>query len=87
MNKLDLEEGVSMKRLIALALLVMVLTMVFAIPASAGTGPCSGDSSGKHYGQHHISDQAKEGIIGGGNSGGTHVPGGHQGFSLCDPSG
>ena len=71
-----------MKRFIVLALLVLVMTMVFAIPASADNDPCGGD--GKHYAEHHISFLAQEGNIGGGG----HVPGtAHQGFSACDPSG
>jgi len=67
-----------MKRFIVLAMLVMVMTMVFAIPASADNSPCSGD--GKHYAQHHISFLAQDGNIGGDG----HVPGkAHQGFSTC----
>ena len=78
-----------MKRFIALAMLVMILTMVFALPVSAhNAGPCNdsdgdGSSSGREYAEHHISDGAQNGGMG--NDG--HKPGTHRGFSVCDPSG
>ena len=84
-----------MKRFILLALLVMVVTMVFAIPASADNlGPCNdanGDesASGREYAEHHIAFLAKKGKLGSNNdnaneNGKGHSPGGgHQGFSLC----
>ena len=65
-----------MKRFIVLALLVMVMAMVFAIPASAA-GPCDGD--GAAYGQDHISDRATSGNIGPDG----HIPGSHEGFAKC----
>ena len=64
-----------MKKLIALALLVMVLTMVFAVPASADDirGPCNG--SGRDYAEHHIVPLGgQDGALGQG-----HKPGSHQG--------
>ena len=71
-----------MKRFIVLALLVIVMTMVFALPASAGlVGPCTSDGAG--YGQNHIVHQATNGGIGAGGP----IPGEHQGFSYCDPPG
>ena len=75
-----------MKRFIVLALLVMVMTMMFALPASADQRPPCGDTShgtGQEYGKHHISPLAKDGLLGNGG----HKPGSHHGFSVCDPSG
>ena len=78
-----------MKRFIGLAILIMILMMIFALPVSAhNVGPCNdadgdGSSSGREYAEHHISDVAKSGGMG--NDG--HKPGSHKGFSVCNPSG
>ena len=54
-----------------------VATPVFAHDA----GPCSG--SGRDYAQHRVMPNATSGMLGACG----HVPGEHQGFSLCNPSG
>lgn len=73
------------RRLQMLIVFASMIVMVLALsvgPASAGPAPCSGDGSGEHFGQHHISDQAKDGKIGNGPLG-EHIPGAHSGYSLC----
>lgn len=56
----------------------IVMALALAIPASADNrGPCSGD--GRDYAQHHIKPLATGGNLG--HDG--HVPGTHQGFSVC----
>ena len=72
-----------MRKRIAVILVTVMATMALAMGASAEApqGPCDGD--GKAYGTHHIAFQAKTGGIGGDG----HVPGTHQGFSVCNPSG
>ena len=70
-----------MKRFIVLALLVLMLTMVFAIPASASTpGPCGeSNHTGRDYAEQHIVPLGGEdGLLGQG-----HKPGTHQGYSTC----
>lgn len=70
-----------MKRLILFIAAVAAAVLVAAPIAQADNNPCGGD--GRHYAQHHIAFLAKQGLLGGGG----HVPGTHQGFSLCNPSG
>lgn len=71
-----------MKKKLILLTLVLLLTLALATPVLAHDGgPCSG--GGRDYAQHHVVPNATSGMIGAGG----HVPGEHQGFSLCNPSG
>ncbi|MCI0775586.1 MAG: hypothetical protein J4N97_07640 [Chloroflexi bacterium] len=80
-----------MKKRIITFIVVAMLVLVYALPVSAHTAsPCNdtdgdGSPSGREYAKHHISALAKAGNLGHGH--GFHVPGTHQGFSLCNPSG
>lgn len=75
-----------MRRRLIIVFLVLVVALALAVPAFAhGAPPCndSGDPGNSDYAQHHISFLAQNngmGING-------HIPGFHQGFSLCNPSG
>jgi hypothetical protein len=75
-----------MKRKIAYALSASVVSVLMvAAPAFAHqAGPCtpSADPGHSEFAQHHIVPFAQEGALGAGG----HIPGAHQGFSLCDPS-
>lgn len=74
-----------MRKIVAAAIASLALTAALAGPIAAHTAPpCNdadgdGSPSGREYAAHHISALAKTGDIGGGG----HVPGSHQGFSLC----
>ena len=75
-----------MKKRIITFIVVAMLVLVYALPVSAhNPGPCndSGEPGNSDYATHHIADAAKGGNIGGDG----HVPGAHQGFSFCNPSG
>ena len=78
-----------MKKKLLLVVIVMLVALTAVVPAFAhAAAPCAdsdgdGASSGREYAEHHISFLAKQGLLGGDG----HVPGAHQGFSLCDPSG
>ena len=78
-----------MKRKVLLMGLVLILALVLATPALAHSAPpCNdtdgdGSASGREYAEHHIVPLATEGLLGFGG----HIPGTHQGFSLCDPGG
>lgn len=76
-----------MKRKIVYALSVsMVSVLMVATPAFAHqAGPCneSGEPGHSDFAQHHIVPFAQEGELGAGG----HIPGTHQGFSACNPSG
>ena len=74
-----------MRRIVVMCAVILGV-MVSAVPAARAQGapPCNdadgdGSPSGREYATHHISAMAKEGMIGGGG----HIPGSHQGFSLC----
>lgn len=59
-----------------------LLTLGAAAPAFAhDAGPCndSGGPGNSDYAQHHIVAAAHEQELGAGG----HIPGSHQGFSLC----
>ena len=76
-----------MRRLLALAA-VAAAALVGAGGSGAQAPPCNdtngdGSPSGREYAQFHVTALAHEGMLGAGG----HIPGGHQGFSLCDPSG
>ena len=75
-----------MKRRLLLIVLILALALVAVVPAFAHSAPpCndSGDPGHSDYAQHHIRALALEGELGSGG----HVPGAHQGYSLCNPSG
>jgi hypothetical protein len=62
-----------------------LLTMALAGTVSAHqAGPCNPSPGPGHseFAAHHIVPFAQEGDLGAGG----HKPGGHQGFSLCNPS-
>lgn len=71
-----------MRRRIATILIAVMATMALSVGALAhGASPCndSGDPGNSDYAKHHISFLAKQGLLGGEG----HIPGSHQGFSLC----
>lgn len=71
-----------MRRRIATVLFAVMATMALSVGALAHSAPpCndSGDPGNSDYARHHISALAKEGALGNGG----HIPGSHQGFSLC----
>lgn len=71
-----------MRRRIATVLIAVMATMAVPVGALAHSAPpCndSGDPGNSDYARHHISALAKEGALGNGG----HIPGSHQGFSLC----
>ena len=60
----------------------LIAASVFGGVASAhNVGPCndSGEPGNSDYAEHHIAELATMGGIGAGG----HVPGTHQGFSVC----
>ncbi len=66
--------------------LVLLIALVSVVPVFAHSAPpCndSGEPGNSDYAQHHIRALATEGGLGFGG----HIPGTHQGFSLCNPSG
>jgi hypothetical protein len=77
-----------LKKVIIVAL-VLIVALVAVLPAAAhNAGPCNdtnedGSFSGNEYAQHHIRPAAQDGALGHGG----HIPGDHQGFSFCNPSG
>lgn len=80
-----------MKKKLLLVVIVMLVALTAVVPAFAhGAPPCndSGDPGNSDYARHHISFLAKQngpdGLFLGGDA---HVPGSHQGFSVCNPSG
>ena len=77
-----------MRKILIIAL-VVVIALIAVVPVLAhGAPPCndSGEPGNSDYARHHISFLAQQGKLGNGPSG-VHVPGVHQGFSVCDPSG
>lgn len=73
-------------RKLLIIVLVLLVALVSVVPVMAHTaGPCedSGEPGNSDYAQHHIKPLATTGNLGSGG----HVPGSHQGFSVCNPSG
>lgn len=76
------------KKLATLTIVAAIAATALPAATSAHTAPPCNDSngdgapSGQEYAAHHISALAREGLLGQGG----HIPGTHQGFSLCDPS-
>jgi hypothetical protein len=71
-----------MRRRIVTVVTVVVATMALSLGALAhNAGPCndSGAPGNSDYAQHHIVAAAHEGALGSGG----HIPGSHQGYSLC----
>lgn len=79
-----------MRKLVMISATAAALVLGSAAAAFAHTAPpCNdtdgdGSASGREYAAHHISAMAQEGLLG---AKGVHIPGSHQGFSLCNPSG
>ena len=75
------------KKIVTAVALAMMTALTTGAPAFAHIegNPCVATNEPGHseFAQHHIAAQAKEGLLGAGG----HVPGTHQGFSLCNPSG
>jgi hypothetical protein len=75
-----------MKRQLLVLAIVLLIALVTALPAFAhNAGPCndSGEPGNSDYAIHHIKALATTGGMGADG----HVPGTHQGFSICNPSG
>jgi hypothetical protein len=75
-----------MRKVIIRLLVPLLLALGLAAPALAHqAGPCGDTTEPGHSGfaQHHIVPFAQEGALGAGG----HIPGTHQGYSACDPSG
>lgn len=77
-----------MRRVLVLAFLLalmVVLAVASVAVADHNVGPCndSGEPGNSDYAQHHIVPLAQEGDVGEGG----HIPGSHQGYSACNPSG
>ena len=69
-----------------MAVLVFAFVGTAANVTAHTVGPCNdtngdGSPSGVEYGIHHISSFAQAGLLGHGG----HIPGSHQGFSVCLP--
>lgn len=75
-----------MRRNMLILVIVLLVALVTVFPAFAHSAPpCnnSGEPGNSDYAQHHIKALATEGKLGEGG----HMPGSHQGFSRCNPSG
>ena len=73
-----------MRRIAVFLVLVLALMLVAVPAAQAQQPPCNdadgdGSPSGFEYATNHVSAMAMEGMLGAGG----HIPGSHQGFSLC----
>lgn len=71
-----------MRKRIVTVVTAVVASMALSLGALAHDAPpCndSGDPGNSDYAKHHISALAKVGALGAGG----HIPGSHQGFSLC----
>ena len=71
-----------MRKLIFIAL-ILIVALAAVLPAAAAP-PCNdtngdGSPSGYEYAQYHIRPAAQAGTLGAGG----HIPGTHQGFSVC----
>jgi hypothetical protein len=84
-----------MRRVLVLATLlalIVVLAVATVALADHDAGPCndSGDPGNADYAQHHIVPVADDGDLGEADHDGdgmSHNPGGHHGYSACNPSG
>lgn len=77
-----------MRRVLVFAFLLalmVVLAVASVAVADHNVGPCndSGEPGNSDYAQHHIVPAAQDGDLGGDG----HIPGSHQGYSACNPSG
>jgi hypothetical protein len=78
-----------MRRILTVALLVLVILAVLAPLALAHeAGPCndSGEPGNSDFAKHHIVPFAQEGDLGATDHDGDgtqHVPGSHKGYSAC----
>lgn len=75
-----------MRRNLLILAVVVLVALVTVLPAFAhNAGPCndSGEPGNSDYAQHHIRTLATTGGMGAGG----HIPGFHQGFSICNPGG
>lgn len=71
-----------MRRRLITVLIAVMATMTLSMGALAhDAGPCndSGGPGNSDYAQHHIVPTAHDGNLGAGG----HIPGSHQGFSVC----
>ena len=67
-----------MRRIVTAFLASLALAAAMSTAALAhDAGPCSGTA--RDYAAHHVVANAKAGTLGAGG----HVPGTHQGYSLC----
>ena len=72
-----------------IVVLIVMVALVAVLPVAAHSAPpCNdtdgdGSPSGYEYAQHHIRPNAQAGNLGADG----HIPGSHQGFSVCNPSG
>ena len=66
----------------ALVFATMSMSMVGAPAFAHDAGPCeqTADPGHSEYAMHHVVFQAHEGTLGAGG----HIPGTHQGFSICN---
>lgn len=74
-----------MRKLLVIALVIIVALLAVAPALAHNAGPCneSGGAGHSDYAQHHIRVAATEGGLGFGG----HIPGNHQGYSTCIHSG
>ncbi len=72
-----------MRKVLIIALVILI-AIVSVIPVMAAP-PCedAGGPGHSDYAQGHIVPLAQNGALGAGG----HIPGSHQGYSLCNPSG
>jgi hypothetical protein len=72
---------VKRKIVAALVFATMSMAMVGAPAFAHDAGPCTqtADPGHSEYAEHHVVFNAHEGTLGAGG----HVPGIHQGFSIC----
>ncbi len=74
-----------MKSIVRVIIAVLLALAVAAPTFAHSAHPCndSGEPGNSDFAQHHIVPLAQQGDLGAGG----HIPGTHQGFSLCNPSG
>ena len=75
------------KRFSAFVVLVAGVLLALALTAPAGAhqaGPCTATAEPGHseFARHHIVPFAQAGALGAGG----HKPGGHRGYSFCNPN-
>lgn len=75
------------KKIVTAVALAMITALTTGAPAFGHieANPCVATNEPGHseFARHHIAAQGQEGLLGAGG----HVPGTHQGFSFCNPSG